>query len=280
MLFMKKAAALKQQVEAWHAAGERIGFVPTMGALHRGHLSLVERARAENDRVICSVFVNPAQFNDATDLEKYPRRLEEDAEMLDSVYCDLLFAPPVEEVYPEGWEPPVFDLKGLDQNMEGTYRPGHFAGVAKVIYRLLELCQAQSIYMGKKDFQQLSVVRRLVEDQNLPVEVVGCTTFRENDGLAMSSRNLRLSPEARKTAVHIYKNLDFIRQQAPKQNLKQLRLKAIEDLKQYFDLVDYLEIVDAKDLQPIEDYETPQEALVCTAVHIDGVRLIDNIQIK
>jgi pantoate--beta-alanine ligase len=197
-MILKTVADLRAVARGWRAKGEVIGVVPTMGALHDGHLSLARRARAECDRVITTIFVNPKQFNNPDDLKKYPRTLEADAGLLGTVPVDAVFAPPVEEVYPEGFITTV-SMQGVAQPLEGYMRPGHFDGVATVVTKLFGMSLADRGYFGQKDWQQLQVVLRLVRDLNVPVEVVGCETIREADGLAMSSRNVRLTAAGRAT---------------------------------------------------------------------------------
>ena len=257
----------------------KMGFVPTMGALHAGHLRLMEQAKAENDVLVCSIFVNPIQFNNVSDLERYPRNLEHDAAMIENL-CDVLFSPSAEEMYPE---PPTekYDFGKLETVMEGEFRPGHFNGVAVVVKRLFELVQPDTAYFGKKDFQQLAIIRKLVEDYNLPVKIQAVDTVREVDGLAMSSRNKLLSPEARKQAPFIWETLSEAKILTKNKNPQELSLwiknKFTEN--KVFTL-EYIQLVDASTLIEINDYKQADTIVACIAVWLDNVRLIDNITIQ
>jgi pantoate--beta-alanine ligase len=270
--------SLREQLHEDKSSGKSIGFVPTMGALHEGHLSLLHRAKAENDKVVCSIFVNPTQFNDAKDLEKYPRMPEQDIQLLDSVHCDYVFLPSVKEIYPAG--PTLLDLEfgTLESVMEGAYRPGHFKGMATVVHRLFEIVQPDRAYFGEKDFQQLAIVRKMTAMLRLPVNVIGCETLREADGLAMSSRNMLLSPEQRKAAPLIYKGLQMVSAFIPHHSpsaVKELVTRFINQSK--FLEVQYFDLVDPDDLQPIAHWEGVKEIQGCIAVLTEGPRLIDNM---
>jgi len=266
--------ALKAQ-----GANPIIGFVPTMGALHEGHLSLVRQARRENEVVVASVFVNPIQFNNPEDLEKYPRDLDHDLSMLKEVGCDIVFAPDNAEMYPEK-PTETYNFGSLETVMEGQFRPGHFNGVAIVVKRLFDLINPSSAYFGEKDFQQLAIIRALVEQKNLPVEIVGCPIVREKDDLAMSSRNVRLSDEDRRIAPQIYKVLrdgrDLIDVFAPQQ-LKSFMEDQFQKIPRT--KLEYLEIVNAKTLQPIENWNDCPKRVACVAIWLGDVRLIDNVKI-
>jgi len=254
-----------------------IGLVPTMGALHLGHLSLVEKAAAENDVVVVSIFVNPTQFNDPSDLEHYPRTLDRDLEMLQKWETDLVFVPSVKEMYPEEDES-TFDLDPLDQAMEGKHRPGHFKGVAQIVSKLFLLTQPERAYFGQKDFQQLVIVRRLTEILGMDIQIVSCPIMREKDGLAMSSRNERLSKEERKLAPYIYETLRLASEK--KAELSPPELKAwVRDrfeLKPEL-LLEYFEIVEDKELKSISEWNQGVNKVACIAVQIGSVRLIDNL---
>ena len=257
----------------------KIGFVPTMGALHAGHLHLLEQARAENDIVVCSIFVNPVQFNNASDLERYPRNLEDDIALIETI-CDILFVPSEEEMYPE---PPTekYNFGTLETVMEGRFRPGHFNGVAVVVKRLFDLVKADRAYFGKKDFQQLTIIRQLVKDFGLDIEIRAVDTVREQDGLAMSSRNALLSPEARKIAPFIRQTLleaTSLTQQKNPQELS-LWIEEIFNNHEAFTL-EYFQLVDAQSLEEINTYNQAENSVACIAVWLDNVRLIDNITIK
>ena len=258
--------------------GKSIGFVPTMGALHPGHLSLVERARRENDIVVVSIFVNPIQFNNPADLEKYPRDLEADLRMLESVGCDVVFSPSEAEMYPEKVNK-TYDFGDLAKVMEGAFRPGHFDGVAIVVHRLFDIVLPHRAYFGEKDFQQLQIIRALVALENIDVEIVPCPISRESDGVARSSRNERLAPEMRKSAPFIYQTL-----------LKARDLAQTDDAGKIIDFVEnqfashpllkleYFSIADADTLQPVEDEIFP-ESYGFIAVFAGDIRLIDNIRL-
>jgi len=254
-----------------------IGLVPTMGALHAGHASLVERAAFENDLVVVTIFVNPTQFNDPSDLEHYPRTLDQDLEMLRSLRADLVFVPSVREMYP-GKDTQTFDLGGLDRVMEGAYREGHFNGVAQIVSKFFLMIHPDRAYFGQKDFQQLVIVRRLVNILNLDLSVVSCPIIREKDGLAMSSRNVRLSKEERKLAPFIYETLVQAREQkltlSPEQVKDWVRLRFLE---QPLMRLEYFEIVEDKGLTSIQTWDEKVNKVGCLAVHLGEVRLIDNL---
>ncbi|HMN90174.1 MAG TPA: pantoate--beta-alanine ligase [Saprospiraceae bacterium] len=281
MLLFKKTNPLRLFLNDLRKQRKPVAFIPTMGALHEGHLQLVRQAAATNAVTICSIFVNPTQFNDPTDLEKYPRTPHKDIELLTKVGCDTLFMPAVDEIYPIGqnaWHP--IDFKGLDQVMEGAFRPGHFKGVAQVVERLLQLVQPDALYMGQKDFQQTIIVRELLQQRKLPVQLVVCPTVREANGLAMSSRNARLSPKQRKEAGIIYETL----QQAKKMAEQQQPVPMIKDFALRQLLLpgwrpEYFEIVDRNTLMPLTNLNGRQRAIACTAVWSGQIRLIDNILI-
>lgn len=258
--------------------GKTIGFVPTMGALHEGHVNLIGRACRENDIIGCSIFVNPIQFNNPEDLKKYPRNLENDLVLLEKAGCDLVFAPSVEEMYPE----PVtkkFDFGALERVMEGAYRPGHFNGVAVVIEKLFDIFGPDRAYFGEKDFQQLRIIQSLVKMENIPVEIVPCPTVREADGLAMSSRNRRLSADERAIAPWIYKTLQFARDHSGKIPVPELEKICTAMLEDKGFHVDYFEIAETATLQPIERWEESTGAIACVAAFLGSVRLIDNINL-
>ncbi len=276
MLHVSKIAEVKTFLE--ENSGRSVGFVPTMGALHEGHLELVKRARTENERVSCSIFVNPIQFNNPEDLEKYPRTLEHDLELLESAGCDLVFVPSVEEMYPE----PVtekYDFGLLEQVMEGKYRPGHFNGVAVVVKKLFEIMAPGRAYFGEKDFQQLRIIQEMVSKDSLPVEIVPCPTVREADGLAMSSRNRRLSEPERAIAPHIYRVLTEVRKKAGRTEVEDLKSWAISQLTGSGFVVDYFEIADARYLQPLREWREGVPARAFTACFLGNVRLIDNMEL-
>ncbi|MCG3165736.1 MAG: Pantothenate synthetase [Bacteroidia bacterium] len=279
MIVFEKATELNQFLAREREKGKTVGFVPTMGALHNGHISLINKARNENSMVVASVFVNPTQFNNAEDLKKYPRTIEADKALLEENGCDVLFFPSVEEIYPEK-DNTVFDLGGLDTLMEGKFRPGHFNGVAMVVKRLFQIVQPEHAYFGEKDFQQLAIIRYMVSSEKLPVNIISCPTLRESSGLAMSSRNMRLTKEEKVEAAAIYRAL-----LEAKENAKTLQP---HEVKEIFEQsisqnsafkFEYFEIVDSENLLPVKEWNPQRKATGCVAVWIRDVRLIDNLLI-
>ncbi|MDZ4392926.1 pantoate--beta-alanine ligase [Cypionkella sp.] len=275
---IRTVADLRVLVRGWRAVGEVVGVVPTMGALHEGHLSLARAAKAECERVIVTIFVNPKQFNNPDDLAKYPRTEEADAALLRTVGADVIFAPDPEEVYPDGFTSTV-SVGGVSEPLEGRMRPGHFDGVATVVTKLFGMTMADRGYFGQKDWQQLQVVLRLVRDLNLPITIVGCETIREADGLAMSSRNNRLTPQGRAIAGVLFAAIsaaaDDIR--AGQSDRMAIR-EAAEKLRDAgFERVEYIELRDAQTLMPSDDMRRSRRMLA--AAWLDGVRLIDNIPV-
>lgn len=278
MYLFKGVKELRKQLRMLQTANRSFGFVPTMGALHDGHLALVRRSLAENSFTICSIFVNPTQFNEASDLEKYPRTPSKDIEMLLEVGCDILFMPFVSEVYPaEDYRKPSFDFGLLDNVMEGAFRPGHFAGVAQVVYRLLEIVEPTRLYMGQKDYQQFLIVREMIRQTGLSTQLAMHPIIREKDGLAMSSRNVRLEPGHRQKAGIIYEVLQKTKDQLSKKSIGQLKEWALEQLSVPGFRPEYFEIVDAETLQPVSSIDEEGQLIACTAVWAGGVRLIDNL---
>lgn len=277
-LVITTLAELRALTTKWRKAGEVIGTVPTMGALHEGHLSLATRARAECDRVITTVFVNPTQFNNADDLAKYPRTLEADAALLASVPVDVVFAPSPAEVYPEGFGTTI-KVDKIGDPLEGAMRPGHFDGVAQVVAKLFNMTMAERAYFGQKDWQQLQLILKMVRDLNFPVTIVPCETVREADGLAKSSRNTRLSDEARAKAKVLFAAMTKAAQaiQAGTQADIALAAATTEVLAGGFSEVEYIELRDAATLLPLTDDLAAKRMLA--AAWIDGVRLIDNIAV-
>jgi pantoate--beta-alanine ligase len=277
-MILRTVADLRSAARGWRAAGQTIGVVPTMGALHDGHLSLARRARAECDRVITTIFVNPKQFNNPDDLKKYPRSEAADEALLASVPVDLIFAPSVDEVYPDGFITTV-SMAGVAQPLEGHMRPGHFDGVATVVTKLFGMTLADRGYFGQKDWQQLQVVLRLTRDLNLPVEVVGCETIREADGLAMSSRNVRLTAAGRAKAPVLYAAITAAATDIRAGHADRMAIReAAETMRAAgFERVEYIELRDAETLMPSDDSRRTRRMLA--AAWIDGVRLIDNIPV-
>jgi len=254
------------------------GFVPTMGALHGGHITLIKKAKAENDLVVCSIFVNPTQFNDPKDFKKYPATIEQDIFLLEKAYCDILFLPSVDEMYPNGVRNDRhFDLGYLETTLEGKFRPGHFQGVCQVVNRLLEIILPDKLYLGQKDFQQCMVLKKMAETNYPTLQIVICPTQREADGLAMSSRNMRLNADERKQAVKISAALEFVKTNIKPGNIKDLILNTIKDLTTNGFEVDYLEIADANTLKIIDHWDGKESVVVLIAAFLNEVRLIDNM---
>ena len=256
-----------------------IGFVATMGALHEGHLSLIDISKKQNDITVCSIFVNPTQFNNQEDLINYPKNRALDIQLLEKSPCDVLFIPSVEEIYPQP-ENIVFDFGPLSNVMEGVHRPGHFSAVAVVVKRFFEIIQPSIAYFGEKDFQQLAVIRALVEQLKLPIKIVGCPIVREKNGLAMSSRNQRLSEEEKQKAGIIFKALNDLKNNHKHDTLLRLKEKAVAAITHDATVqLEYLEIADGQTLQPIKDWSETNYPVAFVAVKIGPVRLIDNMTI-
>lgn len=279
MIIYKEAAALHSHLQQQQASGKKIGFVPTMGALHPGHLSLIRRSKAENDLTICSIFVNPTQFNNPSDFQHYPITIDRDLELLLSEGCDLLFLPSVAEVYPAGHKKKHYDLGELEHLLEGRFRPGHFQGVCEVVDRLLQIVSPQVLYLGQKDYQQCMVVRRLLEVTGRELPVLRVTeTLREADGLAMSSRNLRLDAADRAKAPALFRSLQHIKDKMGSAHPQQLQQQATDCLEQQGFEVDYVAICNAATLHPALNAGEPAVALL--AATLNGVRLIDNLPLN
>ncbi|MBQ4519031.1 MAG: pantoate--beta-alanine ligase [Bacteroidaceae bacterium] len=271
---------LQAELSVQKAIGKRVGLVPTMGALHAGHASLVERSVAENDVTVVSIFVNPTQFNDKNDLAKYPRTLDADCQLLQSVGASIVFAPSVEEVYPEP-DTRSFSYAPLDTVMEGAFRPGHFNGVCQIVSKLFDMVQPHCAYFGEKDFQQLAIIREMVRQMNYSLEIVGCPIVREVDGLAMSSRNTRLSAEERATALNISRILFESQEYAETHTLAETKafveggIAAVDGLR-----LEYYEVVDDRSLQTVHAWDEAEGIVGCITVFCGEVRLIDNIRYK
>jgi len=254
-----------------------IGFVPSMGALHEGHLALVKEALKEVDRVVVSIFVNPTQFNNSGDLEKYPRMLETDINLLNSVGDVIIFAPEYSEVYPENDTYEPFDMEGLDRVLEGKFRSGHFEGVAHVVWNLFQIVQPDKAFFGLKDFQQVAVIKLMVKKLDLPIEIIACPTRRNSNGLALSSRNLRLTEQERVDALIIYKTLVFVKSLKLKFTPVEAKLQDIDFFNKGKLKLEYLEIVEDETLTPLTD-SWAEKSTCCIAAFCGDVRLIDNIQ--
>lgn len=293
-------ASLKEALAKAKAEGKTVGLVPTMGALHEGHLSLIRKALEQNDVVVVSVFVNPIQFNNKEDLAKYPRTVDADMALIESLQksefgeaqkCIFVLVPSVEEMYPEPVKD-VYHFGPLEEVMEGPQRPGHFSGVAVVVRRLFDIAEPQRAYFGEKDYQQLAIIRNLIEQIKYPIEIVPCPIVRADDGLALSSRNMRLSPEARAIAPAINATLEQAAEMAECEDVDDVKEWVMDTLSSYHEVnaelcsndlkfePEYFEIVNAKTLQPIENWEDAGDdgAVGCIAVWLDGVRLIDVVK--
>lgn len=278
MILFKKATDIRHWLALQQEKGAPVGFVPTMGALHPGHISLLDTAIKRDPITVCSIFVNPTQFNDPADFEKYPVTLERDLEMLEATGCHAVFLPSVKEIYPEGLKPTrIYELGDIETILEGKYRPGHFQGVCRVVHRLLDIVQPDRLYLGQKDYQQCMVIHKLVSLLSLPTEIILCPTLREKDGLAMSSRNMRLSEEQRKTAANIYAVLLRLKQDLREGPVAPWKEEALNSLRQAGFRPDYVELADAQNLSAIEHWDGRQKMVALVAAYLGEVRLIDNL---
>ena len=280
MKIIRTVKELGEHVDALRGSGCSVALVPTMGALHEGHLSLVENARANSDTVVASVFVNPVQFNNPADLATYPRCEEEDFRKLSDAGVDAVFAPSVEEVYPEGTDAPApeFDLGEVAEVMEGKFRPGHFQGVARIVSMLMRMVHPDRAYFGEKDFQQIAVIRRMVETEKIPVEIVAVPIRRGADGLALSSRNALLTPQQRATAPGIFRALSASVDYSRSHSVQATHDTVVEEINALPECeVEYFEIVDGNTLQPVTDWSDSDYIVGCITVYCGKVRLIDNI---
>jgi pantoate--beta-alanine ligase len=279
MIIFKEFYRINRQVQSLKKEGKRIGFVPTMGALHEGHLSLIRTSKSENDITVCSIFINPTQFNNLDDFNHYPVTIENDVKLLTETECDFLFLPPVTEIYPKDYKKKHYELGNIENILEGFYRPGHFQGVCQVVDRLLEIIDPHSLYMGQKDYQQCMVIQKLLElTGRTKLQLKICPTKREIDGLAMSSRNLRLNENERKQAINISKVLNFMKKEIDHLPIAEIKKRAVKELEKDGFLVDYVEISDAKTLEPANNNSNPLVGLV--AASLDNVRLIDNLALN
>ena len=282
MIIFRYGPLLADYIQQQKDAAKQIGFVPTMGALHDGHIALIDRSKKDTAITVCSIFVNPTQFNNPGDYQKYPNTIEQDIVRLEAAGCDALFLPSIAEMYPQGTASlEQYDLGYLETLLEGKYRPGHFQGVCQVMFRLLTMVQPHKLFMGQKDYQQCMVVSRLLQLMQSPTELITCPTLREADGLAMSSRNLRLPPEDRQKATTIYKCLTLIKQECNKGIAwPVIKEKATQLLSNAGFRIDYVELADANTLQSAHAtmatiYQGPRVALIAAFLH--EVRLIDNM---
>jgi len=282
MLIFKRVQDLQSHIEKCKSSGKSIGFVPTMGALHQGHLSLILRSKRSTEVTVCSIFVNPTQFNDKEDLKKYPRTTESDIRLLSSVECDILFIPEVDEVYPPGLSTELkLNFSEMASVMEGEFRPGHFDGMAQVVNRLLDIVLPDELFMGQKDFQQMSIVRSMLMQLNRPIKLVSCPIIREDHGLAMSSRNRRLSEQVRSKAKIIFETLTWLKSLINNNaDTASLKKEAMLRLSEDPFKAEYVEICDGNTLQPIESIDKHEFIVCCLAVWVENVRLIDNLVLK
>ena len=294
MIIINHIQELQHHLNIAKSNGKTIGFVPTMGALHQGHIELVKKSISENNITVCSIFVNPTQFNDLSDLEKYPRTLENDSKLLAAVNCNIVFAPEIMEMYTQkeldlkikniedkSWtDGKAVDFGILDKVMEGAQRPGHFNGVAQVVSKLFRIVQPNKAYFGQKDFQQLAIIRSMTKQLEMPIEIIACAIVREADGLAMSSRNVRLTEKERSIAPLIYKTLSAVKDKAHTLSVTELKSFAekqiaTEPLMQ----LEYFEIANAETLEIITELKSNTTAVACIALKLGNVRLIDNVVI-
>ncbi|MCR9011169.1 pantoate--beta-alanine ligase [Gabonibacter chumensis] len=272
-----KKSQLTALIEKLKNEGKKVGFVPTMGALHEGHISLVKTCKRDNDITVVSIFVNPTQFNDKEDLKRYPRTVEKDIVLLEKNGCDYAFVPDVEEIYPEE-DTRSFDFGYVETVMEGAKRPGHFNGVGQVVSKLFDIVKPHRAYFGMKDFQQIAIIKNMVKQLHYNLEIIPCPIVRETDGLAMSSRNTLLKPLYRQNAPHIHKILQEATELTGKMNVEELKQWVTSEInKNPYLEVEYFEIVDDTDLRPIKDWNENKNKVGCIAVYADKIRLIDNI---
>lgn len=280
MLIYNSRRELSQWVASAQKNNKKIGFIPTMGALHSGHISLIDKSKEENDYTICSIFVNPTQFDNKDDLIKYPRNKEKDITLLLNHDCDALFFPEVEEMYPSGEKSLSFNFCGLESQMEGAFRDGHFDGVATIVKRFFEIVQPDKAYFGEKDFQQLRIIEELVNQMKIKTEIVPMPIFRESDGLAMSSRNTRLTEDFRKEAPFIFETLNWVKKNHLKLSLEEINDK-VEAMLDTTNLeLEYFIIADEKTLLPVTNFDKKTNIRAFIAAYAGEIRLIDNLRIK
>jgi len=279
MIIFKKGADLTEYCKSQQQNGVSIGFVPTMGALHDGHIALIHNSKKKNALTICSIFVNPTQFNNANDFNAYPITIESDIEKLEAADCDVLFLPAVEEIYPPETSKKHFDLGYLEMILEGKHRPGHFQGVCMVVNIFLSIIPCNQLFLGEKDFQQCMVLQKMVETEKWPVEIIINPTIREADGLAMSSRNKRLSESERQQSLIIYKAMNSIRENLSPNNLAELKATAKHAIAEEGFEIDYIEITDEA-LLPIQQWDGKTLLIVLVAASINNIRLIDNLRLN
>ena len=279
MKVLKSKKTLIDYVERQREMGKKIGFAPTMGALHEGHLSLYKAAKKENDEVISSIFVNPTQFNNPDDFQKYPKTLEKDLELLEKAGVDAVYVPNVEEMYPDGLNSKKYDFDGLENEMEGKYRPGHFDGVGTIVEELFRQVQPHNAYFGEKDYQQLAIIKKMVEKTKLPVKIHGVPTLREEDGLAMSSRNVRLTETQRKEATIIYETLEKVKEWFKVISLEEIKQRVTDIFRNSNFELEYFVIADEETLKEANAIDEDKEYRAFIVAYADTVRLIDNMHL-
>jgi|UniRef100_UPI004048E139 pantoate--beta-alanine ligase len=281
MQIFETKKALKDCLSDFKVRNYQIGFVPTMGALHRGHLSLIEYSKQNNDITIASVFVNPTQFDNKEDLKKYPKTLESDLRLLENAQCDIVFIPNIEEMYADHIVSNSYVFDGIEHQMEGKFRPGHFDGVATIVQAFFELIKPNRAYFGEKDFQQLQIIKKLVEKKQLDLSVIGCPIFREEDGLAMSSRNVRLNPEQRAAAPFIYEVLKKVVSLAKTNTIEQISKTVLDEFQGNTHLnLEYFTIAEESNLETPKIIDLSKKNRAFIAVFAGNIRLIDNIALS
>ncbi len=279
MIIFKKNIDIQHFIQKKREEGKKIGFVPTMGALHEGHLSLIKQSINENEVTVCSIFINPTQFNNLEDFEKYPITINQDLDQLEDSGCNVVFLPTTAEIYPDNFIKKHYELGVIENVLEGAFRSGHYQGVCLVVERLLSLIPAHTLYLGQKDFQQCLVIKKMIELLQLKINVKVCNTVREPNGLAMSSRNQRLSEMEKEKAGFIYKTLKYIQEHSRALPIEILKKNGLQILSEITTEIDYLEITDFN-LEPIKTIEKNKEGVILVAAHINGVRLIDNLMLS
>ena len=273
--------SIKQTLSKEMFYNKTIGFVPTMGALHEGHLALVKSAKKDCDIVVCSIFINPTQFNNVIDLENYPVTIKKDIKLLEENFCDVLFLPKTTEMYPIGLVTKQYDLNGIDKLLEGRKRPGHFDGVCTIVHKLFSIIQPNMAYFGEKDFQQVAIIKQLVNHLSLDIQIKTINTVREKNGLAKSSRNTLLNEEQRKKASYIYESLKKIKKLFGKLDCSTIKEVIMDDIKKVKGMdLDYIEIIDAHSFKPINNKNNKENAVALIAVFLGNVRLIDNLSLN
>ena len=277
MIVLKQIEKINDFVGNLKKEGKTVGFVPTMGALHNGHISLIKKSKSENLVTICSIYINPTQFNNKTDLQKYPVTIETDIEKLEKAKCDILFLPSTQEMYKDGEVNEHYNLGFLETILEGKFRPGHFQGVCVIVDKLLKAIEPSALYLGKKDYQQCMVINKMITDKKYNVLLKICDTIREQDGLAMSSRNVRLNVTERTDALKIIETLKKIKREVTIENIEQIKINAQNYLTRNGYKVDYIEIAEADTLEIVKDWDGNKKLVALVAAFLNEVRLIDNL---